>query len=126
MPVADPIPRSLRSRMVSWRSPEARWVKLNTDVSFLAELQMAAGGGGLVRDFTGALLAGFCAPLRVTSSFDMEFQALLHVLRLAFQYSDHIWIEMYVALVVLVLQSGRPGSVVTRHTLTSIRLLCRE
>ncbi|KAH6815355.1 hypothetical protein C2S51_020175 [Perilla frutescens var. frutescens] len=90
IPVTDPVLRSLRSRMVSWRPPEALWVKLNTDGSFLTDLHIAAGGGGLVRDFTGALLAGFCAPLRATSSFDAEFQALLHGLRLAVQYSDHI------------------------------------
>ncbi|KAH6786984.1 hypothetical protein C2S52_006536 [Perilla frutescens var. hirtella] len=93
--------------------------------SFSADLQMAAGGGGLVRDFMGALLAGFCTPLRATSSFDAEFQVLLHGLRFAIQYSNHIWIEMDAASVVLVLQSGRPGSAVTRHTLTSIHLLCR-
>ncbi|KAH6762207.1 hypothetical protein C2S52_019640 [Perilla frutescens var. hirtella] len=59
--------------MVLWRPPEAPWVKLNMDGSFSADLQMAAGGGGLVRDFTSVLLAGFYAPLRTTSSFDAEF-----------------------------------------------------
>ncbi|KAH6762745.1 hypothetical protein C2S52_020178 [Perilla frutescens var. hirtella] len=99
-------------------------IKLNTDGSFSVDLQMAAGGGGLVRDSTRALLAGFCVLLRVGSSFDAEFQSLLHGLRLAVQYSDHIWIEMDVASVVSVLQSGHPGSAVTRHTLTSIHFLC--
>ncbi|KAH6783304.1 hypothetical protein C2S52_008263 [Perilla frutescens var. hirtella] len=83
MPVADPVPRSLRSRMVSWRPPKAPWVKLNTDGAFSTDLQMAANGGGLVRDHTRSLLASFCAPLRAASSFDAEFQALLHGLRLA-------------------------------------------
>ncbi|KAH6765089.1 hypothetical protein C2S52_014121 [Perilla frutescens var. hirtella] len=68
---------------------------------------MAAGGGRLVRDHTGSMLAGFCAPLRAASNFDAEFQALLHGLRLAVQYSDHVWIEMDAASVVSVLQSGR-------------------
>ncbi|KAH6807644.1 hypothetical protein C2S51_028752 [Perilla frutescens var. frutescens] len=90
MPVADPVPRSLRSRMVLWRPPEAPWVKLNMDGSYSTDLQMAAGGGGLVRDYAGSFLAGFCAPLRAASSFDAEFQAMLHGLRLAVQYSDHI------------------------------------
>ncbi|KAH6761054.1 hypothetical protein C2S51_018003 [Perilla frutescens var. frutescens] len=83
MPVADPVPRSLRSRMVSWRPPKAPWVKFNTDGAFSTDLQMAANGGGLVRDHTRSLLASFCAPLRAASSFDAEFQALLHGLRLA-------------------------------------------
>ncbi|KAH6765113.1 hypothetical protein C2S51_016362 [Perilla frutescens var. frutescens] len=73
MPVADPVPRSLRSIIVSWRPPEAPWVKLNTDGSFSIDLKMAAGGGGLVRDHTGSLLAGFCVPLRAASSLDAEF-----------------------------------------------------
>ncbi|KAH6784357.1 hypothetical protein C2S52_009316 [Perilla frutescens var. hirtella] len=124
MPVADPVPRALRSRMVSWRPPEAPWVKLNTDGSFSTDLQMAAGGGGLVRDHTGSFLVSFCAPLRAASSFDAEFQDILHGLRLAVQYSD-VWIEMDAASDVSVLQSARQGSAVTRHTLTSIRLLCR-
>ncbi|KAH6767718.1 hypothetical protein C2S52_018701 [Perilla frutescens var. hirtella] len=81
--------------------------------------------GGLIRDYTRSMLAGFCAPLRAASSFDAEFQALLHGLRLAVQYSDHVWIEMDAASVVSALQSGCQGSAVTRHTLTSIRLLCR-
>ncbi|KAH6807932.1 hypothetical protein C2S51_029040 [Perilla frutescens var. frutescens] len=59
--------------------------------------------GGLVRDHTGSLLANFCMPLRAVSSFDAEFQALLHSLRLAVQYSDHVLIEMDAASVVLVL-----------------------
>ncbi|KAH6767468.1 hypothetical protein C2S52_018451 [Perilla frutescens var. hirtella] len=126
MPVSDPVPRSLQSRMVSWRPPEALWVKFNTDGSYSTDLQMAAGGGGMVRDYTGSLLAGFCVPLRAASSFDAEFQALLHGLRLAMQYSDHIWIEMDAASLVSVLQSGRSGSAITRHTLTSIRMLCRR
>ncbi|KAH6815456.1 hypothetical protein C2S51_020276 [Perilla frutescens var. frutescens] len=125
MHVSDPVPRSLRSRMVSWRPLEALSVKLNTNVSFSTNLQMAAGGGGFVRDYTGALLAGFCVPLRAASSFNVEFQALLHGLRLTVQYSDHIWIKMDAASVVSVLESGQSGSAVTRHTLTSIRLLCR-
>ncbi|KAH6800735.1 hypothetical protein C2S52_001199 [Perilla frutescens var. hirtella] len=108
MPVSDPVLRSLRSPMVLWRPPEAPWVKLNTDGSYLTDLQMAAGGGGLVRDYMGSLLAGFCVPLWATSSFDAEFQALLHGLRLVVQYSDHIWIEMDAASVVSVLQSGGP------------------
>ncbi|KAH6815523.1 hypothetical protein C2S51_020343 [Perilla frutescens var. frutescens] len=63
--------------------------------------------------------------ISAASSFDAEFQALLHGLWLAVQYSDHVWIEIDAASVVSVLQSGRQGSAVTRHTLTSIRLLCR-
>lgn len=125
MPVAEPVQRSLRSLMVSWRPPEAPWVKLNTDGSFSTDLEMAAGGGGLVRGPAGDLLAGFMTPLCAVSSFDAEFQSLLHGLRLAIQYSSHIWVELDAASVVTVLTSGRQGSAITRHTLASIRLLCR-
>ncbi|KAH6778039.1 hypothetical protein C2S51_009351 [Perilla frutescens var. frutescens] len=88
-------------------------------------LTLFRGGRGLVWDYIGSLLADFCVPLRAASSFNTEFQALLHGLRLAVQYSDHIWIEIDADSVVSVLQSGRSGSAVTRHTLTSIRMLCR-
>ncbi|KAH6800703.1 hypothetical protein C2S52_001167 [Perilla frutescens var. hirtella] len=86
------------SSSFGWEAPSAALVEL-----LPSDLQMAAGGGGLVRDHTGSLLASFCAPLRAASSFDTEFQALLHGLRLAGQYSDHVWIEMDAASVVLVL-----------------------
>ncbi|KAH6782217.1 hypothetical protein C2S51_007510 [Perilla frutescens var. frutescens] len=62
MPIADPVPKALRSRMVSWRPPEAPWVKLNTDGSFSTDRQMAAGGGtcsGSYRIASGQFL---CAP----------------------------------------------------------------
>lgn len=123
MPVADPVRRSLRSLRVSWRPPEAPWVKLNTDGSF--QSQVMAGRGGLVRASSGELLVGFFTPLQAVSSFDAEFQSLLHGLRLAVQHSDYIWVEMDAAAIVSVLTAGKGGSAITRHTLSAIRLLCR-
>lgn len=56
-------------------------------------------------------------PLRAISSFDTEFKFLLHGLRMAVQHSATV--------VVAVLTSGRHGSKVSWHTLSSILLLCR-
>lgn len=45
-------------------------------------------------------------PLQAASSFDVEFQSLLHGLQLAVPYSDHIWVELDAATVVSVLTVG--------------------
>ncbi|KAH6812358.1 hypothetical protein C2S51_026120 [Perilla frutescens var. frutescens] len=87
---------------------------------------MVAGGGGLVRDSASSLFAAFATPLTATSSYDAEFQALLYGLRLALQFSDLVWIELDIAVVVTVLSTGGHGSAHVRHTIRAIRLLCRD
>lgn len=90
MAVANLVPRSLRSRRVSWRPLETPWVKLNIDGSFSSDLQVMKGGGGLVRAPAKELLDGYFTPLHAASNFDAEYQSYLHGLRLAVQHSDHI------------------------------------
>ncbi|KAL8491579.1 hypothetical protein ACS0TY_023248 [Phlomoides rotata] len=63
---------------------------------------------GLIRDHLGALRLAFHTPLVVTSSFDVELQALLHGLYLARRFDAPIWIELNSLVVVHLLQTNRP------------------
>lgn len=85
---------------------------------------MMDGDRSLVRAPFGMLLAGFFTPFQAASSFDVEFQSLLHGLRLAVQYSDHIWVELDPDVVPILTSAGW-GSDVVCHTLSSIRLICK-
>ncbi|CAA0815830.1 Polynucleotidyl transferase- ribonuclease H-like superfamily protein, partial [Striga hermonthica] len=77
----------------------ALWVKLNTDGAFDRHTG-AAGGGGLIRDHGGALISAFHGPLRASSSYDAEIQALQIGLEIDASISSHVWIEMDVAVVI--------------------------
>lgn len=80
----------------------------------------------MVRASSRELLAGFFTPVQGASNFDVEFSLSCTGFRLAVQYSDHIWVELDTANVVSVLVSGGGGSAGTRHTLSSILLLCGD
>ncbi|CAA0831307.1 Unknown protein, partial [Striga hermonthica] len=66
---------------------------MNTDGSFDRQTGVA-GGGGLIRDHSGALITAFHTSLQASSSYDAEIQDLQIGLHLAAHLSSHIWIEM--------------------------------
>ncbi|GER39319.1 40S ribosomal protein S24 [Striga asiatica] len=124
--VAPPPPvRSPRPRAVVWLRPDSPWVKLNTDGSSDRH-SGTAGGGGLIWDHSGALIAAFHTSLQAFSSYDAEIQALQIGLQIAADLSSHIWIELYAAAVVTLLASGHQGSWQIQHPLMRIRDLLRS
>ncbi|XP_042016202.1 uncharacterized protein LOC121764211 [Salvia splendens] len=85
---------------VQWRPSDPLWVKLNVDGAFRQASQFA-GGGGVVRDEEGDIIAAFSARFAVSSSLE-EVSALLIGVTQAKQHGSRIWIESDAESVVLV------------------------
>ncbi|XP_042041287.1 uncharacterized protein LOC121786724 [Salvia splendens] len=77
---------------VKWHPPERTWIKLNTDGAFF-EATNKGGGGGLVRDHNGKLLAAFATPLVVQSALEAKLMAIHYGLEVAKAFNLPIWIE---------------------------------
>ncbi|XP_057793075.1 uncharacterized protein LOC131009681 [Salvia miltiorrhiza] len=98
---------------------------MNTDGSFDSQTQHGAGGG-VVRDHSGALIVAFCSLCDATSSFEAKLTALLEGLRFAIIFSDHIWVEMNAAAIVLLMSAVHHGHASIRHTVVWIRQLIQH
>lgn len=68
-------------KQIHWDKPEERWTKLNTDGSSLGNPGLA-GGGGVIRDWTGRWIAGFSRKIGITSSLMAELWAIRNGLML--------------------------------------------
>ena len=68
--------------MISWRSPNMDFLKLNTDTSLKGGAGLAFGGG-LIRDELGAWRAGFVANVGGCSILTEEIWCLFHGVQLA-------------------------------------------
>ena len=79
--------RSRKVDRVQWRPPDPSWIKLNVDGAYLQSVQKA-GGGGVIRDLDGEILAAFAADLKGNSVMEAEVLALLMGLVLAKQHGD--------------------------------------
>ena len=84
-----PIPRALA---VKWNPPDQPWIKLNTDGAF-AESTGRAGGGGIVRDHLGRMIAAFSTPFEANSALEAELLAIHHGVSLARELAQPIWVE---------------------------------
>ncbi|CAI9759581.1 unnamed protein product [Fraxinus pennsylvanica] len=61
---------------VSWRKPAVGWVKLNVDGSSVGN-PGPCGGGGVIRDHDGNLVAGFCVKYGHGSNNEAELRAVI-------------------------------------------------
>lgn len=68
-------------KQIHWDKPEERWMKSNTDGSSLGNPRLA-GGGGVIRDWTGRWIAGFSRKIGITSSLMAELWAIRNGLML--------------------------------------------
>ena len=109
-----------RTRMVLWRPPDPRWVKLNVDGAFLSSSQVG-GGGGVVRDSEGEILSAFSAGLKAGSGLEAEAAAVLIGIHLAKQFGNQIWIELDSEVVVRWLTEDQLGSADSCIILAKIR-----
>ena len=95
---------------VQWRPPDVDWIKLNVDGAFSHELQRA-GGGGVVRDHEGEILAAFSTGFEGCSSgLEAEVLALRFGVVLAKRHGNRVWIESDAEQVVHWLSSEQLGS----------------
>ncbi|XP_042067249.1 uncharacterized protein LOC121810553 [Salvia splendens] len=78
---------------VKWHPPEGPWIKVNTDGAYTGAPDRA-GGGEVVRDWSGKLLAAFSTPLDAHSALEAKLMAAHHGLELARVHEQPIWIEM--------------------------------
>ena len=67
--------RTRVERRIKWERPLRGWYKLNTDGSSLGN-PGAAGGGGVIRDASGAWIQAFSRNICSTTSFLVELWAL--------------------------------------------------
>lgn len=65
-------------KQIHWDKPEERWMKLNTDGSSLGNPGLA-GGGGVIRDWTGRWIAGFSRKIGITSSLMAELWVMVEI-----------------------------------------------
>ena len=104
--------REVRRRKVGrvqWRPPEQSWIKLNVDGAFSQSTQ-CAGGGGLVRDHKGEILAAFSAGLEGSSGLEAEVSAVLLGILMAKQHGSQIWIEVDAEVVARWLATDQLGA----------------
>ncbi|GER33520.1 leucine-rich receptor-like protein kinase family protein [Striga asiatica] len=108
--VPSPLPsvQHLHPRTVVWLEPDSLRVNLNRGGSF-DRLTGAAGGGGLIRDHSGALITAFQAPLQAFLSYDAKVQAVQISLWIVASISSDIWIRLDAAAVATLLRP--PGLV---------------
>ncbi|XP_042059495.1 uncharacterized protein LOC121804003 [Salvia splendens] len=99
---------------VKWHPPERTWIKLNTDGAFF-EATNKGGGGGLVRDHNGKLLAAFATPLVVQSALEAELMAIHYGLEVAKVFNLPIWIESDAEQAIKLLNDLGPGTSSPRH-----------
>lgn len=59
-----------------WRPPSEETLKMDVDGSYLPEVDIMGGGGGLLRDHAGSWVAGFMSKMCVVSPFLAETMAL--------------------------------------------------
>lgn len=69
---------------LKWELPPLGWCSLNTDGSYLSELQLA-GAGGVIRDHQGQWMGGFAKCLGNMNSFQAELWAVREGLQTALQ-----------------------------------------
>ncbi|XP_035551051.1 uncharacterized protein LOC118349649 [Juglans regia] len=67
--------------MISWTQPRASWFKLNVDGACRGNLG-SCGGGGVVRNDRGKLVAAFLAKFTHGTNNEVELRALIHGLLL--------------------------------------------
>ncbi|XP_042065471.1 uncharacterized protein LOC121808983 [Salvia splendens] len=95
--------------------------KLDEMVSRDPKLPQRAGGGGVLRDSEGEILAAFAADLDVGSGLEAEAMALMIGVRLAKQHSNRIWIESDSETVVRWLHTGHLGPAEICNVLARVR-----
>ena len=104
-------PRVVRPRKterVQWRPPDVSWIKVNTD-GVCKMVSRKAGGGRVIRNEKGDLLAGFAVELKARTGLQAEVGAVLQGLILAKNFGNHIWIEVDGKMVANWLSSGHLG-----------------
>lgn len=74
---------------IKWNPPERSWIKLNTDGAF-AESTGKAGGGGIIRDHSGKMLAAFATPLDAQSAMEAELLAIHLGLTVSREYDQPV------------------------------------
>lgn len=75
-------------KQVQWDKPAVGWLKLNIDLGL-------AGGGGVIRDWSGRWIAGFSRNIGIASSLMAELWAIRDGLMLCVERNlDMVEIEM--------------------------------
>lgn len=105
---------------VMWKPPYPGWLKLNTDGAFQSSSR-SAGGGGVLRNHLGDIVAAFAANVGADSGLEAEMAAILIGISLAKLHGDHIWLESDAELIVGWINSAQLGAGSARHTLAKIR-----
>ncbi|KAL0928426.1 hypothetical protein M5K25_000307 [Dendrobium thyrsiflorum] len=89
---------SSKSIIVRWSLPKFPYCKLNSDGSVKNNM---AGGGGIVRNHLGHVLAAYAIPLHTTNVPTAELLALLYGLNLCMRMGiTKVWIEVDAMLVI--------------------------
>ncbi|XP_042005788.1 uncharacterized protein LOC121754512 [Salvia splendens] len=84
-------PRPL-AMQAKWHPPDQPWIKINTDGA-ISLVTGKAGGGGVVREDIGKVLAAFATPLDAQSALEADLMAIHHGLVIAKEFNRPIWIE---------------------------------
>ena len=63
--------KAIRSLVIAWVPPLARWIKLNSDGAFKASCS-SASCGGLLKGSFGKWLVGYAKPLKTYLAFQAE------------------------------------------------------
>ncbi|XP_042035113.1 uncharacterized protein LOC121781441 [Salvia splendens] len=107
--------------MIKWEPPDQPWLKLNTYGSFFEETGKA-GGGGLIRDYTGRVLKAFALPLDAHSPLEAELLAMHHGLVMAAELARPIWLETEAEKAVALVRGNHWGPAHIRQAMAFLAL----
>ena len=113
-----PIPRAM---VVKWNPPDQPWLKLNTDGAY-SETSGRAGGGGILRNHCGNLIAAFTTPLDAQSALEAELLAIHHGLTLAWEFVQPIWVESDAAQAISLIKGASWGPAQSRRAMAHLAL----
>ncbi|KAK9990476.1 hypothetical protein SO802_025461 [Lithocarpus litseifolius] len=108
-------------KQVHWNKPEQGWMKLNTDGSSLG-ISSLAGGGGVIRDWTGRWIVGFSRKIGIATNLMAELWAIWDGLMLCVDRNlVMVEIELDAKSIVDILQNSQ----YTNNSLSAIIENCR-
>ncbi|XP_042045568.1 uncharacterized protein LOC121791808 [Salvia splendens] len=110
---------------IKWEPPDPPWIKVNTDGSFNEAINKA-GGGGVIRDFSGKMLVAFCIPFEAQSALEAELLAMIHGLNIAKEFGLPIWIESDAEQAIKLINGAGWGPALAREAMAHLILLKRQ
>ncbi|KAG6421540.1 hypothetical protein SASPL_118096 [Salvia splendens] len=110
---------------IKWEPPDPPWIKVNTDGSFNEAINKA-GGGGVIRDFSGKMLVAFCIPFEAHSALEAELLAMIHGLNIAKDFGLPIWIESDAEQAIKLINGAGWGPALAREAMAHLILLKRQ